>query len=211
MRPYINISLVLILSVSGASCARKRAAVRAPAPVPADSLVGYASWYGEPHHGRPTSSGEVYDMHKMTAAHRTLPFGTMVKVINLENQREVVVKINDRGPFVADRIIDLSFEAARRLGIHVKGAGLVRLEVLSEPASRGVFTVQAGAFARRENAERLKRHLKRFGRVKIMQKKGSDKIYRVQVGEFAERAEAEALAARLEREESIRAIVVRID
>ncbi len=211
MRRYINISLVLILLISAASCARKRPAVRAPAPVPADSLVGYASWYGEPHHGRPTASGEVYDMHRMTAAHRTLPLGTMVKVINLENQREVVVKINDRGPFVAGRIIDLSFEAARRLGLHIKGLGLVRLEVLSQPASRGVFTVQAGAFARRENAERLKRDLERSGLARVELKEGPDKFYRVQVGEFAGRDEAGALAARLRREESIRAIVVRID
>jgi rare lipoprotein A len=92
-------------------------------------LVGIASFYGEEFHGRKTASGEKYDMHKLTAAHRTLPFGTKVKVTNIANGRSVVVRINDRGPFKKDRIIDLSFEAARRLGIG--GTAKVKLVVLN--------------------------------------------------------------------------------
>lgn len=92
-------------------------------------LVGMASYYGKEFHGRKTASGEIYDMYKLTAAHRTLPFGTRVKVINLENGRSVVVRINDRGPFEKGRIIDLSFEAARRVGIG--GTAKVKLVILN--------------------------------------------------------------------------------
>ncbi|MDW8031536.1 MAG: septal ring lytic transglycosylase RlpA family protein [Candidatus Bipolaricaulota bacterium] len=95
--------------------------------------VGIASWYGEPFHGRRTSSGEIYDMHKLTAAHLTLPFGTIVLVTDLETGKSVVVKINDCGPYVAGRIIDLSFAAAERLGMVRKGLAKVGLKVLKYP------------------------------------------------------------------------------
>jgi len=90
--------------------------------------VGIASYYGKEFHGRKTASGETYDMHKLTAAHRTLPFGTRVRVTNVLNGKTIVVRINDRGPFKRDRIIDLSFEAARRLGIG--GTARVKLIIL---------------------------------------------------------------------------------
>ncbi|MDW8141609.1 MAG: septal ring lytic transglycosylase RlpA family protein [Candidatus Bipolaricaulota bacterium] len=95
--------------------------------------VGIASWYGEPFHGRRTSSGEIYDMHKLTAAHLTLPFGTIVRVTDLETKKSVVVRINDCGPFVPGRIIDLSFAAAERLGMVRKGLAKVGLKVLKYP------------------------------------------------------------------------------
>lgn len=95
--------------------------------------VGMASWYGHPYHGRRAASGEIYDMHKLTAAHRTLPFGTQVRVHSLDNDKMVDVEINDRGPFVAGRIIDLSHTAARILGIHRAGMVRVWLEVRSVP------------------------------------------------------------------------------
>lgn len=95
--------------------------------------VGIASWYGEPFHGRRTSSGEIYDMHKLTAAHLTLPFGTIVLVTDLETGRSVIVKINDCGPYVEGRIIDLSFAAAERLGMVPKGLAKVGLKVLQYP------------------------------------------------------------------------------
>jgi len=92
--------------------------------------VGPASWYGREYHGRPTASGERFNMRAMTAAHQTLPLGTRVKVTNLENGRAVVVRINDRGPFLKGRIIDLSWGAARRLGMVEKGVVKVGLQLL---------------------------------------------------------------------------------
>jgi len=92
--------------------------------------VGLASWYGQEFQGRPTASGERFDMNDLTAAHRTLPFGTRVKVTNLENSRSVVVRVNDRGPHKPERIIDLSYAAARQLGMIEAGTARVRLEVL---------------------------------------------------------------------------------
>jgi len=97
------------------------------------SEEGTASWYGPGLHGRLTSSGEVFDMHSATAAHRTLPFGTRVRVVNLANDRETVVRINDRGPFVKDRVIDLSFQAAKELGMIEHGTTPVRLTALHGP------------------------------------------------------------------------------
>jgi rare lipoprotein A len=92
--------------------------------------VGYAAWYGPGFHGKRTASGEIYNMYDLTAAHKTLPFGTIVKVYNLENGRSVVVRINDRGPFVKGRIIDLSYGAAKKLGMIEKGVVRVRIEVI---------------------------------------------------------------------------------
>jgi rare lipoprotein A len=94
--------------------------------------VGLASWYGEPHHGHPTASGEVFDMTRLTAAHRTLPLGTRLRVMNLENGRIVGVWVNDRGPYVAGRVLDLSREAARALGMVERGVVPVRFDVIQE-------------------------------------------------------------------------------
>jgi rare lipoprotein A len=95
--------------------------------------VGIASWYGPGFHGKPTASGEIYNMYELTAAHKTLPFGTIVKVIDLETKRSVVVRINDRGPFVEGRIIDLSYGAAVKLGMVEKGLAKVGLKILKMP------------------------------------------------------------------------------
>lgn len=92
--------------------------------------MGYAAWYGPGFHGKRTASGEIYNMYDMTAAHRTLPFGTIVRVYNLENGKSAVVRINDRGPFVRERIIDLSYEAARKLGMIEKGVVRAKIEVI---------------------------------------------------------------------------------
>jgi rare lipoprotein A len=104
-----------------------------PTPGPSGGQTGEASWYGEPHHGRTTASGEIYDMNKLTAAHRTLPLGTRVLVTNLKNGRAVEVRINDRGPSVDGRIIDLSFAAAKELGAVPSGTIPVRIRVISQP------------------------------------------------------------------------------
>lgn len=139
----------------------------APLPAPADSQsifqTGVASWYGDDFHGKGTADGEIYDMHKLTAAHQNLPFHTLVEVENLENNKKVLVRINDRGPFLKDRIIDLSLQAAQRLEMTEKGTAQVNLRVLrwggilaggeAAPGSSRECFVQAGAFAVRENAE----------------------------------------------------------
>ena len=102
-----------------------------PAPPGSFSQVGVASWYGPNFNGRRTASGEVFDMYELTAAHRSLPFGTLVRVTRLDNGASVVVRINDRGPFKKDRIIDLSYAAALKIGLVASGTALVRLEVVS--------------------------------------------------------------------------------
>jgi rare lipoprotein A len=151
--------LPVVLALLGvlSSCAR------APYHPRGGVETGVASWYGPDFHGRPTSNKEIYDMYDMTAAHRTLPFGTYVMVTNLDNGRTATVRINDRGPFVGDRIIDLSYAAARVLGMIGLGTVPVRLEVLrdisSVPVSRG-WSVQAGSFISKDNASNLARKLK---------------------------------------------------
>ncbi len=122
------------------------------------SQEGLASWYGPEFHGKPTSSREIYDMHQMTAAHPTLPFGTYVMVTNLNNGRSAVVRINDRGPFVAGRIIDLSYAAARVLDAVGPGVIPVRIEVLAGVSSEPklpVYYLQLGAFVVEANARAL--------------------------------------------------------
>jgi len=111
----------------GAATTRPPSVARATPPEPRVVQTGKASWYGDPHHGRKTASGEVFDMYALTAAHRTLPLGSRVRVTNLANGRAVDVRINDRGPVIPDRIIDLSFAAARALG--GVGAGVFRVRI----------------------------------------------------------------------------------
>lgn len=136
---------------------------------------GVASWYGNPFHGRKTANGETYDMHAMTAAHKILPMNTMLLVHNLDNGRETVVRVNDRGPFARERVIDLSYAAARELDL--VGPGLARIEIVAmgeaatavkkeggkpttlvhQDFTRGNYFVQVGSFLNRNNAERLAR------------------------------------------------------
>jgi peptidoglycan lytic transglycosylase len=104
-----------------------------PRQVDRSPEVGLASWYGEPHHGQPTASAEIFDMARLTAAHRTLPFGTRLRVMNLENGRIVRVWVNDRGPYVAGRVLDLSRGAARALDMVDRGIVPVKVEVIEEP------------------------------------------------------------------------------
>ena len=131
-------ALLGLLALGAAGCATG-APARAPVAPPRAAMVpppatftqtGRASWYGEPHHGRLTANGERFDMHALTAAHPTLPFGTRLRVVNLDNDREVVVRVNDRGPSIPGRIIDLSYAAARALGAVTAGIISVRLTVL---------------------------------------------------------------------------------
>jgi rare lipoprotein A len=181
--------------LSAAACARLPYAPKSGVE------VGVASWYGQEFHGRPTSSREVFNMNDMTAAHRTLPFGTHIMVTNLENDRSVVVRINDRGPFVRGRVIDLSYAAARVLGLIGPGTARVRLEILGgfrEPAlDPGGIWVQVGAFSVQENAYALKKRLDQTypGVVVTTLKAGNGIYFRVRIR--TDRNSADALASRL--------------
>jgi rare lipoprotein A len=143
--------------------------------------TGMASWYGEEFHGKLTSNKEIYNMYAMTAAHKTLPFGTYVRVTNLTNGKSAVVRINDRGPFVKGRIIDLSFAAANKLEMSETGVAPVRITVLrrfSPRKSSQKFIVQAGSFIDKKNALTLKSKLqKRYRKVYITEYNASSQLY----------------------------------
>jgi rare lipoprotein A len=166
--------------------------------------VGWASWYGKDFHGRRTASGAVYDMYQLTAAHKTLPLGTAVMVTHVDNGKAVTVTINDRGPFVKGRIIDLSYAAAQALGMVEEGVARVRVEVVDKSAiptsaPEGSFTIQLGAFIDRSNAVRLMEQLQRaYQEVSITELKTPENTYyRVRLGSFRTREEAYQLASRL--------------
>ncbi|MEQ8858451.1 MAG: septal ring lytic transglycosylase RlpA family protein [Pseudomonadales bacterium] len=155
--------------------------------------TGLASWYGRKFHGRQTSSGEPFDMFTLTAAHRSLPIPTYVRVTNLDNGRHSVVRVNDRGPFHSDRIIDLSYAAAVKLGFADHGTARVRVEVL-EQAPR--FVLQAGAFRELAAADRLKEDLVRLtGQSAYVVQVSEDRLYRVRLGPVQGRPEAQRLQA----------------
>ncbi len=172
---------------------------------------GTASWYGQKFHGRKTSNGERYDMYGVSAAHKTLPFDTVVRVHNLRNGRQLDVRINDRGPFVKGRIIDLSYGAAEKLGVVGPGTAPVEIVALAAPArrvrqpggqerlvavdlTRGNFTFQVGAFLDRNNAERRAAELKRkkYKHVHVVSfDRGDGMFHRVRVGRATTLAEAD--------------------
>ncbi len=170
--------------------------------------TGIASWYGRKFHGRKTANGERFDMYAMTAAHKTLPLPTMVRVTNLENGRSVIVRVNDRGPFVKNRLIDLSWAAARALGFDRKGTARVRVQTLDVPPDRrpaahaaatpgrppaadaaapaarmGRIYIQLGAFASRGNALRLARRV--AGAQVQPRRLDGAVLYRVRLGPFS--------------------------
>jgi rare lipoprotein A len=126
--------------------------------------TGIASWYGAPYHNRRGSNGEVYNMHAMTAAHRTLPLGSIVRITNVQSGRSAIVRITDRGPFVEGRIVDLSLAAAKAVDVYLPGTAEVKLEVLTAPSavnSGGRWAVQIGGFAHEKSAGELSDHLQR--------------------------------------------------
>jgi rare lipoprotein A len=168
-----------------------------------------------PFHGRRASNGEIYDMYKLTAAHRTLPFETMVRVTNLNNGKSTVVRITDRGPFVDNRIIDLSLAAAREVDSIGPGVVPVRVEVLSpgvDPTS-GFFTVQVGAFRDRANAERLHDRLSAsYSPIFIQQYDSPDGVfYRVRVGRISGEDAARQFGEQLRGREGFTPFVTRLD
>jgi rare lipoprotein A len=189
------------------------------APPPGIAETGYASWYGDPYHGRRAANGEIYDKNQLTAAHLTMPFETRVRVTNLENNRSVTVRITDRGPFVKGRIIDLSQEAARQIQMIGAGTALVRLEVLSSQSASsngaptaGSYAVQVGAFRERAAAEHLQQRLQaRYGGAYVEPFEGNDGLfYRVRVGPKPSAPEAQRLATQL-GSENLSGFVVRLN
>jgi rare lipoprotein A len=176
---------------------------------------GNASWYGEPFHGRRASNGEIYDMYKLTAAHRTLPFETMVRVTNLSNGKFTVVRITDRGPFIENRVIDLSLAAAREIDSVGPGVVPVRVEILSSGVdpTAGFFTVQVGAFRERANAERLRDRLSAsYSPIFIQQYDSPDGLfYRVRVGKITGEGAARQLGDQLRDREGFTPFVTRLD
>lgn len=126
--------------------------------------IGIASWYGPPYHNRKAANGEIFDMNQLTAAHKTLPLNSVARITNLANNRSVTVRINDRGPFVGDRMVDLSLAAAREIGVWRTGLARVKLEVLQSPSpidQGGRWCVQIGAFQSLDDALKLKSRLQR--------------------------------------------------
>jgi rare lipoprotein A len=234
--------LLFVFAFEG--CSHHTAVARTPAPVPAPTTSstqpgspspasgpppanerqpaipgayveeGVASWYGVPFNGRRTSNGEIYDMHTFTAAHRTLPFNTVVRVTNLTNGKQTEVRINDRGPFVANRIIDLSLVAAQAIEMWGPGTANVRLEILSGPnPTKGFFGVQVGAFKVQENAERFRAEMDAAYPPATIQTYGTadGTYYRVRVGNLPSEDAAQKLADKLKSEGRSGAVVVRID
>ncbi len=190
--------------------------------VPEGVQRGIASWYGSEFHGKPTASGEIYNMYDYTCAHREYPFGTKLRVINLKNSKEVICTVNDRGPFIPGRDIDLSYESAKQIGLIGPGT----TEVLIEPIGRdyryvrevkytpirGLVTIQVGAFKDRENAYKLKQALNlKYRNVYIREVtlKG-ETLYRVRVGKFNDYNEAYKIAKNM-AQEGYRVLIISYD
>lgn len=201
------------------SCAKKKS-VRVPAAPRVGAVeTGIASWYGPPYHGRRAASGEIYDMEKLTAAHRTLFFNTWVEVTNLTNGKKVRVRITDRGPFVEGRIIDLSRAAAREIDMIGPGIAKVRVEVISPPGNppanppeaAGLYAVQVGAYLNRAGAERMQKTVqRRYKECRLVRRDGATVLWRVLIGKETTETAAQELAGRL-RLEFGEVFVVRLD
>jgi rare lipoprotein A len=215
--------LIAVLVLAG--CGHKRRARVAPPGSPSragmpvkvgQSENGMASWYGHPYHGRAAANGEIYDMEKMTAAHRTLPFNTWVRVFDLDTNKTTDVRIIDRGPFVDGRIIDLSHAAAGQIDMIGPGTARVRIEVISTPlqAAPGLFAIQVGAYRVKENAERVRTRMEQqYGAARLLQRAESPGIWRVLVGAETSEDGANALRERIRQDsvEKTGGFVVRID
>jgi rare lipoprotein A len=191
----------MMFAVTG--CGRRTSA-RIPAPPKIDATeTGIASWYGEPYNGRRAASGEIYDMEKLTAAHRTLAFGTWLEVTDLDNGKQVEVRVIDRGPFVRGRIIDLSLAAARKIDMVGPGTARVQLKVIPAPQSESpskeptveLYSVQAGAFSTRARADSLEASLReQFEDSRVVE---ASTVWRVLVGRGMSLDSAKRLAEKV--------------
>jgi len=217
----VKTACLLIILLAVAACTGMEAphlppaeAALSPAPMPDQVYreTGMAAWYGKELHGKKTASGELFDMNALTAAHRTLPLGTTIRVTNLDNFKSIKVKITDRGPYIRSRVLDLSLGAARELGFAAQGTARVRIETLEPVRDSAFYTVQAATFVEEENARLLKERLsKKFEIVSIVQfETNLARFYRVQVGSYASEERADKVAGKLTLE-GLEPIVVRRD
>jgi rare lipoprotein A len=175
-----------------------------------------ASWYGPGFHGKLTAKGDRYDMNEMTAAHRTLPLGSVARVRSLTTGRTVTVRINDRGPFAKNRILDVSFAAAQSLGMIGPGTDEVDLRVIDyrgHPGAVGLLYVQVGSFAEPDNARTLAARLRRrYPEVRVQAVEvWTARRFRVQVGRYRSEQEAEAAASRIGAEVELDTLILRDD
>ncbi len=201
-------ALAVLLIVTG--CGRKKHVRLAPPPAPkiqprvGDTEEGIASWYGHPYHGRPAADGEIYDMEKLVAAHRTLPFHTWVRVYDLDTSKTVDVEIIDRGPFIDGRIIDLSHRAAEEVAMIGPGTARVRIEIIEPPPAPVAaphFSVQVAAYSNRAAAEQLQKELAaRYGFTTVIPRAGNPTMWRVLVGDESTEEAAHLLAEKIRSE-----------
>ncbi len=214
-----GIVALVAFSLLSTACAGRGVPVvvpAAPASVSAPASfyreTGVAGWYGNELHGKKTAGGDVFDQHGLSAAHRTLPFGTVVRVTNFDNLKSVTVTINDRGPFIKSRIIDLSYGAAKELGFAAQGVAVVKIETLAAVQGPARYTVQAATYTEAENAKTLKYRLsKKFEVVSITAfETNITRLYFVRVGSYASEERAEQIAAKL-RFEGLEPVVLRKD
>lgn len=203
-------AVALALALLGAGCGARRDGSTDPAR--GDHLqVGTASWYGDPFTGRPTATGEIYDPNGMTAASRTLPLGSVVLVTNLHNGRQAVVRINDRGPYVGERILDCSEGLARKLGFHGKGLTPVAIDwppAGTEASDEGRYWLQIGAFNNHTSARKLRDRAAAHAPSVVLHR--TESITRVHAGPYRRRRNAETTLAEL-RQAGFAGIVVRLD
>jgi rare lipoprotein A len=213
--PLQRCLLCLVIALALVSCAPR---ARRPSGEVVFRQEGIASWYGSKFHGRKTANGERYNMYGISAAHRTLPLGTVVRVTNTENGRKVTLRINDRGPFVNGRIIDLSYGAARKLGMVREGITDVVVEAFggaegsASIAAPGTFSLQVGSFLVPDNAEELKKALRRGNDTVSIVGFQDDRntYYRVMVGRFSSQEAARAAGKDLQRK-GYNPFVVRVE
>jgi rare lipoprotein A len=192
--PHLALATVLICQILAIGCSGNRKPAAPPTlGVPLER--GIASWYGPKFNGKLTASGERYDMNAYTAAHPSLPFGTKIGVRNTRTGREVVVKVNDRGPYSKNRIIDLSYAAAKEVGVVGPGTASVELYLVPETGAPPRFTVQVAAFSEPERAIALQREVVRLYPEAVVDSDGT--WSRVQIGAFDDRGQAESLRREL--------------
>jgi rare lipoprotein A len=223
----IFMGMVIVVALT-ASCAERKVPtgpMAAPPPVPPPAAppaaspacrtyreTGTASWYGKEFHGWKTASGETFDMYGMSAAHRTLPLGTVIRVTNLENYKSIKVRVNDRGPFVRNGVLALSYGAARELDFVAQGTAPVKIEALEQINGSALYTVQAAVFTEAESAKTLKERLStKFEQISIMPFESNlGTFYRVRVGSYNTEEKAELVASKLKLE-GLEPIVFRKD
>ena len=173
---------------------------------------GYASWYGKKYHGNKTSIGEIYDMYQMTGAHKTLPLPCYVKVTNLKNKRSIIIRVNDRGPFLRERIIDLSYAAAHKLDIIEKGSELVEIEVINPKFRQEMQNImlQAGVFSVNDNAKNLqsKIELLKLSLVEEITIVNKNNNFHVWLGPFDDLSQAEEVKSIIDIQLNLNSIII---